>query len=411
MPSLLALTERKGRCVRPGSRGGQDKGRRGSEARSSGMAFYNFVIYAKTDFTSVDFNGTTTTKSVINPIYITVEDNDSWLGGTIAPAVDTNGQQTISASSDPSLIGLGIELHHPGGANTHTLVQNGAQDLRILDVSINGSPGYVLALADNVNAELTPSTSYTDNDPTRGQFGLLYSASAMPCFASGTLIATGTGPVAIENLSVGDRVQTADHGCRPVRWIGKRRLSAAELAANPKLRPIRISRGAMGRGLPRRDMLVSRQHRMLIRSKIALRMFDTREVLVPAVKLLGLPGVDMAEELGAVTYLHLLFDAHEIVFAEGCPTESLYPGPQAMMALPGAARAEIRAIFPDLGAMGQPSLPARRIPEGPKLNRLLYRHLRNRKPPLGDRREGHGFARDAGSLERNADIGACRLLH
>jgi len=49
-----------------------------------------------------------------------------------------------------------------------------------------------------------------------------------------------------------------------------------------------------------------------------------------------------------VTYVHIMFDQHEVVFSDGLATESFYTGDQAMAALAPAARAEIKAIFPEL---------------------------------------------------------------
>ena len=44
-----------------------------------------------------------------------------------------------------------------------------------------------------------------------------------------------------------------------------------------------------------------------------------------------------------VTYVHIMFDQHEVVFSDGLATESFYTGDQAMAALAPAARAEIKA--------------------------------------------------------------------
>ena len=106
--------------------------------------------------------------------------------------------------------------------------------------------------------------------------------TVVPCFTSGTQIETPNGPRAVETLSVGDEVLTLDHGPQHIRWIGTRHLSRDDLIAKHKLLPVRIKAGALGNGLPHRDLLVSPQHRMLVRSAIAVRMFDAKEVLVPA---------------------------------------------------------------------------------------------------------------------------------
>lgn len=202
------------------------------------------------------------------------------------------------------------------------------------------------------------------------------------CFAAGTLIEGGGGrAVRVEDLAVGDLVRTAGHGLQPIRWIGRRHLSPIDLVTAPRLLPVRICRGALGSGLPVRDLCVSPQHRMLVRSKIARRMFGAGEVLVPAKKLLDLPGIEIASETRSVTYLHLLFDRHEIIFAEGTPTESLYTGAEALNAIGPDAREEILTLFPELADNVAPD-PARPLPRGKALNRLAQRHLRNRKPLL-----------------------------
>jgi hypothetical protein len=235
------------------------------------------------------------------------------------------------------------------------------------------------ANADQAALEAKPLLSITFGRPVGTDFsgmnGNRESFDFVPCFVAGTRLATPEGWRAIETLAVGDPVMTQDHGFQAIRWIGctTRRAAGA-------LVPVRIRKGALGHGLPDRDLLVSPQHRMLLRSRIAERMIGTREVLVPAKKLLGLPGIALATDLPEVTYLHLLFDQHEIVFAEGAPTESLLPGPQAIGALGPAAEAELRSLFPDLEAMGV--LPARPIPRGSQQRRLVARHGNAGKPLL-----------------------------
>lgn len=170
----------------------------------------------------------------------------------------------------------------------------------------------------------------------------------IPCFTAGVRLATAKGQRPVEKLAVGDLVETADHGLQPVRWIGLRTLDAVDLAANPGLRPIRIRKGALGDRLPRRDLLVSPQHRMMVRSTVAQALFGADEVLVAAKHLLGLEGVETADDLAEVTYVHVLFDRHEVVYAEGAQSESLYTGEQALRAVGDRARAEIFALFPEL---------------------------------------------------------------
>lgn len=209
-----------------------------------------------------------------------------------------------------------------------------------------------------------------------------YDALAAPlCFAAGARIATPGSPVAVERLAPGDLVVTMDRGARPVRWIGTRRLDRADLARRPGWRPVRIAAGALGPGLPEADLLVSRQHRVLVGSAIVARMFGVPDVLVPAIKLTALDGVEIAHDMRAVTYCHMLFDTHEIVWANGLPTESLFTGPEALKGVTPAARAELVSLFPDLaGPVPRPG-PARPLVEaGPATQRLVARHVKNRKP-------------------------------
>jgi len=142
------------------------------------------------------------------------------------------------------------------------------------------------------------------------------------CLVRGTLIDTPDGTRPIEELAAGDLALTRDNGARPIRWIGRRRLEARVLSQVPRLRPVRIRAGALGPGIPSRDLCVSPQHRILVRSSIARRMFGCDEVLVAARQLLALDGIEVDESAGPVEYFHLLFDRHEIIFSNGAETES-----------------------------------------------------------------------------------------
>lgn len=201
------------------------------------------------------------------------------------------------------------------------------------------------------------------------------------CFTAGTLIETDSGPVAIERICTGDQVLTAE-GLKTVRWIGQSPVSIVQLVANPKLFPIRITAGALGAGLPKRDLLVSRQHRMLVQSPIVRRMFGTSDVLVHAIKLIALPGIYVDQSVTEVTYYHMLFDEHQVVYAEGAPSESLYTGPEALKAISDSARDEVLALFPELADRDYTPEFATFAPDGKRQKKLVARHLKNGKPLL-----------------------------
>ncbi len=212
----------------------------------------------------------------------------------------------------------------------------------------------------------------------------------VPCFASGTLIETSEGLVRVEDLKVGDHVLTYDNGLRPVCWVGSCDLSGTQLEDKPHLKPIMIRADALGPGYPRRDLIVSPQHRVLVSSAIAKRMFDCQDVLLPAKKLLPLSGVDVLDDpSGGVQYHHILFDQHEIIWSNGTPTESLFLGPLTMQAISPEARQEIKELFPECAAIDFQPLTARLVPEkGKWMAKLVERHQGNRKP-LFDGQLGH----------------------
>ena len=215
-----------------------------------------------------------------------------------------------------------------------------------------------------------------DQSPTPGTTNV--------CFTGGTMMQTPDGPRLIDRLRPGDLLLTRDHGAQPIVWIWARHWAQAELRANPALRAVRIRKGALGAGLPRRTLHVSRQHRMLVASEVARRIFGAGEVLVAAKDLTRLRGVELVVPEGGITFYHILMQHHEILFAEAAPAESLYLGRNALEALEPAARAELCAIF---GRDWQEFFtesprPARPLAGGRRARSLVRRHRRNQKPLL-----------------------------
>lgn len=119
---------------------------------------------------------------------------------------------------------------------------------------------------------------------------------------------------------------------------------------------------------------------MLVQSKIAERMFGTSEVLLPAIKLVGLPGIFVDEDVDSVEYFNLLFERHEVLFSEGAQSESMYTGPEALKSISDEAREEILALFLEIADLEYLPEPARRIPSAKHQKRLIERHAKNSKP-------------------------------
>lgn len=203
--------------------------------------------------------------------------------------------------------------------------------------------------------------------------------AALICFARGTLIRCPAGERPIEALRAGDPVLTRDHGVQPIRWIASRRLGPAELAAFPRLRPVLIRRDALGAGIPDRDLRVSPQHRILLRSHVAQKLFGTPEVLAAAKQLLQIPGLDIDTNAAEVEYFHMLFERHEIVWSNGAETESLYTGKQALLGIGPAALEEIFTLFPELRDQTEPPAGARKLLSGRMARKLAVRHVQHRK--------------------------------
>ncbi|OWU82360.1 hypothetical protein ATO6_22075 [Oceanicola sp. 22II-s10i] len=169
----------------------------------------------------------------------------------------------------------------------------------------------------------------------------------VPCFTPGTVIATPKGERLVEELQAGDRVITRDNGIQEIRWVGAKALNGRELAANAHLKPVLIQKGSLGHGLPERDMLVSPNHRVLVNNDKTALYFEEREVLVAAKHLTGLAGVDVVNALHT-TYIHFMFDRHEVVLSNGAWTESFQPGEQTLDGIGNAQRNEIFELFPEL---------------------------------------------------------------
>lgn len=171
-----------------------------------------------------------------------------------------------------------------------------------------------------------------------------------PCFVAGTLIDTPRGPRPVETLTAGDEVLTRDSGVQVVRWAGARQLDLTAGAAADKLRPVRLRAGALGPGVPERDILLSPMHRVLIRDPAVALLTGTQEVLCPVTHLINGRTV-LRERAPQVSYHHLLFDSHQVLCASGCDSESFYPGAVGLAGFDEPTREEVLALFPGLRSL------------------------------------------------------------
>lgn len=200
------------------------------------------------------------------------------------------------------------------------------------------NPNGTLGIVANAGEETVNFTYQVSSSTGQVDTGMV-TLDIVPCFTAGTRIATPGGPRRVEDLRPGDLVLTQDDGPQPLRWIGSRRV-----AARGDFAPVRIAADTFGR---HGALRLSPQHRIVVRDARAELLFDAPEVLVAARDLIDGRRVTRAEG-GFVDYVHLLFDRHQVIFAEGLATESFLPGPRVLNAMERAVQAEICTLFPAL---------------------------------------------------------------
>ena len=278
-------------------------------------------------------------------------ENDTLSGG--------EGDDTLQGAQGDDLIdgGAGNDVM-TGGAGQDTFINvnagdevdggSGPVDFDTLDLTGSAPLGGSLSVT-YTSADLEDGiVNYFDADGNdAGQLVFEEIENVIPCFTPGTKIATPKGERNVETLQVGDRVITRDNGIQEIRWVGARDMSGAELEHAAHLKPVLIRQGALGNDLPERDMMVSPNHRVLVANDKTALYFEEREVLVAAKHLVGLDGVDIVDVSGT-TYIHIMFDQHEVILSDGTWTESFQPGDQSLAGIGNAQRQEILELFPEL---------------------------------------------------------------
>lgn len=235
-------------------------------------------------------------------------------------------------------------------------------DLDTLDLSGAGPLRFVNVTDDADGDSQSGRVEFLDtNGNITGRLEFSEIEQIIPCFTSGTLIATPKGEIPVEALRIGDKVITRDNGMQEIRWIGKKDVGEQALEQASHLRPVLVRAGSLGHGLPERDLLLSPNHRVLLMNEQVGMLFDDREVLSSAKHLCGSDGVDVVKASG-VTYWHILFDNHEVILSNGAWTESFQPGDYALKGVGRAQRREIFELFPDLSdPLGQAAYGSARM--------------------------------------------------
>ncbi|MEM7441261.1 MAG: Hint domain-containing protein [Pseudomonadota bacterium] len=172
--------------------------------------------------------------------------------------------------------------------------------------------------------------------------------SSMLCFTKGARILTAFGDVPIEDLRVGDLIHTVDNGLQPVKWIGAREVGPARLHAEPNLRPVRIAAHSFGHGRPYADLRLSRHHRILLEDGLSDEGYSPDGLLAAIDALVNGSSITETNAADGVTYFHLLFEDHQLLYVEGFEAESFFPTPAAIAAMVESDRDSLFAALPRL---------------------------------------------------------------
>lgn len=221
-------------------------------------------------------------------------------------------------------------------------------------VSTNAQGFAVLTFPSGEQLVLTGASLSSVNTPGKLR------AMGLPCYVAGMRIATPEGPRPIEDIAVGDLVETRDGGPQPVLWRAQRQVGLAEMAAHPVLRPVEIRAGAFGNARP---LQVSAQHGLLWCGQLA-RAKHLAEIAPARARVL--------RPRQPVSYHHLLLPGHALLRAEGVWAESLWPGPMACAALSPEDRCALLRRFPAL-APGLLGLAPVEAAYGPRIRPLARR--------------------------------------
>ncbi len=304
----------------------------------------------------------------------------SWAAGGTEPVAATGyTTQEFNLSVNVDLQAISLTSHLMLDLNEGKLVGSGVTQIS-LNVNAGSGPGVHMAFTDPAQAAAffsndvidlgevdTLTTSTTDlslsleldvtADPPGAGFFSVIDVGAMPCFCHGTLILTDVGERAVEDLAIGDRVITASGTGQAIRWIGRRSYAGRFLTGNQQVLPIRIAAGALGDRLPRRDLRVSPLHAMFLDG-----------VLVPAGVLVNGTTIVREHACQRVDYVHVELAEHNVIYAEGAPTETFLDD-NSRGAFHNAS--EYAHLYPEAPASG--SYYARRVEYGFEVEAIRLR--------------------------------------
>lgn len=295
---------------------------------------------------------------------ITISDDDTDFednGGAAQQLANETTIETIDVDGTPNTATFAAGT--PVEAEFSITVTDGTTNYTVIAFNVaTGSPAFgtieALAFIGPVGGFPPIGVPLTVISSQEGPSNPAVDHATPPCFARGTLIRTPEGDRPIETLKTGDLVCTHDNGDQPIQWIGR-----STYPARGDFAPMEFAAGVIGNDRP---LTVSPQHRIWQGGWKPGYLFGQDAVLVPACAFEGQEGVRRLEH-GFVTYFHLMFDTHQLIWSEGVLTESFFPGDVMLSCEHAPLRREFDALFGDADlaalAASKTTLAALRVAE------------------------------------------------
>jgi uncharacterized repeat protein (TIGR03803 family) len=229
-------------------------------------------------------------------------DGETPLAGVIMDAVGDLFGTTSNAGSGG--LGTVFELAYTNGsyASALTIVHS------FSSADNDGAP--YGALTADAKGDLFGTTTFADGTV----FEISDAGFQIPCYRRGTRIRTADGDTNVETLGIGDKVQTASGALRPIKWIGRRSYGGRFIMGHKDILPVCFKAGALGDGVPERDLWISPQHAMYFE--------DHGGLLIEAKDLVNGITIVQAQAVERVDYFHIELDSHDVIVADGALSET-----------------------------------------------------------------------------------------
>jgi hypothetical protein len=279
---------------------------------ASGLSALDRVTIAENSDTMTILNDPSNGSVTNSPSQWSISGSSSLIAGSNGDAIAaiSNGSTATLANSMTNTGLTSANLNSAATNNNPSPIILDIQSSSILDDSVMYAGTTITGLDDLSN---WVSTGGAQSHASPNISGTTYATqdASISCFLAGTLIGTPTGEIVVEQLQIGDVVRTADGGTAPVHWIGRQALTRHRHGL--RMEPVCISAGALGEGLPHSDLTVTADHGMILDGLVI-----NASALVNGSSVFFVP----LNVLPEFTVYHIETEAHEVIIANGAPTET-----------------------------------------------------------------------------------------